>query len=326
MSKSVAVLKARQAILGALLSVAVTAVSGQTFPSRPVHMVTAEPGGGTDVVARLIAQALTTNLGQQVVVENKGGASGIIAAQTVAKAPADGYTLLIYSATLWILPYLRDNVPYDPVRDFSPIIAAASSPNILVVHPTVPANSVRELIALVKSKPGELTYGSGGSGTTLHLSAELFKAMAGLNILHVPFKSGGAAQTALLGGQLNMMFPVAAGAMPQVKAGKLRVLAVTSAQQSVLVPDVPTMAASGLPGYASELIVGVFAPAGTPAPLITRLNQEFVRVLTQADMKEKFLGVGVEPRGGTPEQMVAIVKSDMAKWGKVIKEAGIRVD
>ena len=309
----------------ALLS-SVGTVCAQNFPSKPVRMVTAEPGGGTDVIARVIAQELSAALGQQVVVENRGGASGIIAAQTVSKAPPDGYTLLLYSGNLWILPFLRDNVPYDPVKDFSPITVVASSPNILVVHPSLPVKSARELISLARARPGDLGYSSGGMGTTLHLSAELFKAMAGVNMLHVPYKSGGAALNGLLGGQVQVMFPVAAAGMPHVRSGKVRAIAVTSAQPSGLVPNLPTMAASGLPGYASELTVGFFAPAGTAATVITRLNHELVRILNNPDVKEKLFNLGVEAAGTTPEQLVATVKADMAKWGKLIKDAGIRAD
>ena len=300
-------------------------VYGQNYPNRPVRIITAQTGGATDVVVRQIAQGLTGSLNQQVIVDNRGGAAGAVAAQGVAKAPADGYTLLAYSSNLWLLPFLRNDMPF-ALTDFAPITMLGSSPNVLVVHPSLPVKSVKDLIAFSRSKPGQLSYSSGGSGSTLHLSAELFKSLAGINILHVPYKSGGVGMIDLLGGRVQVMFPVAAAAMPHEKTGRLRVLAVTSPEPSLLVPGVPTVAAAGLPGYASELTVGIFAPAGTPPAVIERLNGDIVRLLGQQDTRDKYFELGLKPAGGSSEQLLATIKAEMGKWGKVIKEAGIRGD
>ncbi|MBI4191506.1 MAG: tripartite tricarboxylate transporter substrate binding protein [Betaproteobacteria bacterium] len=313
-------------IFAAGLIVSAGAVSGQEYPNKPVRMIAAEPGGGADVMARLIGQGLSGSLGQQVVIENRGGASGAIAAEFVARSPADGYTILFYANVVWLLPFMRKNVPFDPVKDFAPISLAASSPNVLVVHPALPVKSVPALIALAKARPGELAYSTGGSGTTLHLSGELFKAIAGVNILHVPYKSGGGALNGLVGGEVQVSFLVAAAAIPQIKAGKLRAMAVTSAQPSELLPGLPTIAASGLPGYSADFTSGIFAPAATPAALINRLNQEIVALLNKADVKERFFNLGVKAIGSSPERLAATVKADMAKWSKVIRETGIRAD
>lgn len=312
------------AFLVGLMAAGADVVSGQTYPNKPIRMVTSAAGGSADFAARLIAQGLTGDLGQQVVVDNRGG-SVSTSVGIVAKAPPDGYTLLLYASSLWIAPLLQQ-VPYDPVRDFSPIILAASSPYILVVHPAVPATSVKELIALAKAKMGELNYGSSGLGTANHLAAELFNAMAGVNIVHVPYKGAGPALNALIGGQLQLMFPSAGSVTSHIKSGRLRALGVTSAEPSALAPGLPTVAASGVPGYESLLIMGIFAPAGVPAALIKRLNQEIVKVLQKADVKEKLFNSGVEAVGGSPEQLAVSVKSEMARLGKVIKDAGIRAD
>ena len=299
--------------------------SAQNYPNKPIRLVTAEAGGGADFLARLIAQGLAAGFGQQVIVDNRGAASGVVAADTVAKAPPDGYTLLLYSGVIWTLPFMR-KVPYDPARDFLPITLAAISPNILVVNPSVPANSVRDLIALAQARPGQLSYASSGIGVTPHLAAELFKAMAGVNIVHVPYKGQAQALNELIGGQVQLMFPNAASVAPHLKSGRLRPLAVTSAQPSKLFPDLPTMASSGLPGYESVVMFGTFAPAKTPAALVTRLNQEIVQSLSKSDTREKLLAVGVETVGNSQEQFAAAIKTDMARWSRVIKDAGIRAD
>jgi tripartite-type tricarboxylate transporter receptor subunit TctC len=302
------------------------AVSAQDYPNKPIRMIAAEPGGGADVMARLIGQGLTTSLGQQVVIENRSGASGAIAAEFVAKAPPDGYTILIYANVVWLLPFMRKYVPFDPVKDFAPISLAASSPNVLVVHPALPVKSVPALIALAKARPGELAYSTGGTGTTLHLCGELFKALAAVNILHVPYKTGGGALNGLVGGEVQLSFLVGAAAIPQIKAGRLRGLAVTSAQPSELLPGLPTLTASGLPGYSAEFTSGIFAPAATSAAVINRLNQEIVAYLNKPDVKERFVNVGVKALGSSPEQLAATLKADMVKWSKVIRDANIRAD
>ncbi len=305
-------------------AVAVDAASRDTYPDKPIRIITSEPGGGVDFAARLIAPALTGTLGQQVIVENRGGAGGAIAADRVARASPDGYTLLLYGSPIWLAPFLRDKVTYDPVKDFAPITLTTRSPTVLVVNPSVAAHSVKELVALAKAKPGAINIAVGGSGTASHLATELFKATAGVNMVVVPYKGSGPVITALLGGEVLMTFSNAAAIAPHVKSGKLRALAVTSAQPSPLVPDLPTVAASGLPGYESTSIYGVLAPAKTPTPIIMRLNLELVRFLMQPDVKQKFLNSGVETVGNTPREFAAAIKSDMNKLGKIIKDAGIR--
>lgn len=297
-------------------------VSSQNYPNRPIRIVTSGPGSGNDFTARLIAHGLTGSLGQQVIVDNRG----ILAGEIVANARPDGYTLLAYGTPLWLAPFFRDNVPYDPVRDFSPVTSTTDSPQILVVHPSLPVKSVKELIALAKAKPAVLNYASISTGSVSHVGAELFKVMAGVNIVRIPYKVSGLAQNDVIAGQVEMMFGIAASVTPHIKSGRLRALAVTSAQPSVLLPELPTVAAAGLPGYEATSIQGIFAPAKTPAPLINRLNQEIVRVLNQADVKEKFFNAGAETIGSSPEKFAARVKSEMARLGKVIKDAGIHAE
>jgi tripartite-type tricarboxylate transporter receptor subunit TctC len=298
---------------------------GQDFPQKPIRIVAAEPGGGGDFVARLIAQSLTGSFGQQVIVENRGGAVSV-RAEMVARAAPDGYTLQFIGSPLWLLPFMRENLSYNPVRDFAPVTLAVSTPNLLVVHPSVPANSLQELIGLARTRPGELNYGAGATGGSPHLSAELFKAMAAVNIVHIPYKGTGPALNALIGGQVHLLFAAPASVMPQVKAGRLRALAVTSLQPSALLPGLPTMADSGLPGYESVSPFGLFAPARTPVAIVNRLSQETVRVLRRADVKERLLNAGIEAVGSTPEEFASTIKSDMVRWGKLIKDAGIRED
>ena len=295
-------------------------VSGQPFPNRPVRIVSSEPGSSNDFFARLIAQGLTASLGQQVIVDNRA----IMAGDIVAKAVPDGHTLLSYGTPLWLAPLLRDNVPWDPLRDFAPISWTTSSPNILCVHPSVTAKSPQELIALAKAKPGALNYASSSAGSAAHLAAELFKAMAGVNIVRVGYKGTGSALNAVIGGEVQMMFAGTSAVALHVKSGRLRALAITSAQRSTLVPDLPTVAASGLPGYESSLILGMQAPAKTPVAIITRLHREIVQILNRPDVKEKLFNTGTEVVASTPAEFSAKIKSEMAIWGKVIKDAGIR--
>jgi tripartite-type tricarboxylate transporter receptor subunit TctC len=295
--------------------------SGQNFPNKPIRIVTSEAGGGNDVQARLIAQGLTGALGEQVIVENRP--SGIIPGDIVSKAQPNGYTLLLYNNALWTGPLIQ-STPYDAVKDFSPIVAVSKAANVLVVNPALPIHSVAELIALAKAKPGELNYGSSGTGASNHLAAELFRVMAGINIVRINYKGAGPALTALLAGEIQLMFPTAGAVAPHMRTGRVRVLAVTSAEPTALAPGVPTVAASGLPGYESISIYGIFAPAGTPRVLIDKLNREIVRLLNRADIKEKFFNAGMETMGGSPEQLAATVKSEIARVGRVIKQAGIR--
>jgi tripartite-type tricarboxylate transporter receptor subunit TctC len=297
-------------------------VSGQEYPNKPIRIVTDAAGGNTDLQARLIAQGISGPLGQPVIVDNRP--SGVIPIEVVSKALPDGYILLVNSGTLWIEPLLR-KTPYDPVRDFSPITLAAMSPLILVVHPSLPVKSVKDLIALAKAKPGELNYSSGPTGGPNHLAAELFKSMAGVNIVHVSYQGGGPAVTALMGGEVQLLFSLAATATPHVRSGKLRALAVSSAQPSALAPDLPTVAMT-LPGYEAGSMTGMFAPAKTPQAIINRLNQEIVRFLKTPETKEKFLSAGIEPVGSSPAESGAKMKSEMAALGKVIKDAGIKAE
>jgi len=305
-----------------LLAAGAGVASGQDYPNKPVRMVTAAPGAAGDFVARLVALGLTESWGQQVIVENRGG-SGVIPIEIVAKALPDGYTLLVFGTTLWLLPLIQ-KVSYNPIGDFSPITLAAVTPLLLVVHPSLPVKSIKELIAWAKAKPGELNYASGISGSATHLPAELFKAMAGVNIVRVAYKGGAPAISALIGGEVQVMFATASGAGPHVNSGRLRALAVTSAQPSALFPGLPTVAASGLPGYDAASIMCIFAPAKTPAALVGRLNRDIVRVLNKADVKERFIKAGSEVVASSPKELAAAMKSDMATMGKVIRDAGIR--
>jgi tripartite-type tricarboxylate transporter receptor subunit TctC len=304
---------------------AIPGAQSQNYPSKPIRMVTTAPGSSADFAARLTAQALTVSLGQQVVVDGQGGASGVIAALSVAKAPADGYTMLFFGNGIWTLPLLQA-VPYDPIKDFAPITLAVSAPNILVVHPSLPTRSVKELIAFAKARPGQLNYASGGTASSNHLATELFKSMAKVSIARIQYKGTGPATNAVIAGEVQLMFPAAAAAVPYIKSGRLRALGVSSAAPSSLTPGLPTIASSGLPGYESSVTIGVFTPANTPQPVVTRLNQEFVRALNLPDVKEKLLKSGVEVVGSSPEAFLEVVKAEMAKYGAVIKDAGIKAE
>ena len=296
---------------------------GQNFPSRPLRMLTGGAGRGNDVVARLIAQGLTTSWGQQVIVDNRP--SGIIPGEIVSKAQPDGYTMVVSGASFWISP-LFQAAPYDPVKDFSPITLPVNTPNILAVNLALPVKSVKELIALAKAKPGELNYGAPGTGSSPHLGGELFKALAGVNIVRINYKSAGAAITDLIAGQVQMTFGNALSVSPHVRSGRVKGLAVTSAQPSPLFPDLPTVAATGLPGYELISPFGIFAPARTPRTIINTINAEIVRILNRPDSQEKLFNLGMEVVGSSPEQLDAMVKSETAKWRKVIRDAGIRAD
>ena len=296
----------------------------QPFPSKPLRMLTAEPGGGSDLTARIIAQGLSASLGQGVVVDNRVG--GINIAELAARAAPDGYTLLTYSSTLWLIPLMRAHTPYDPLRDYAPVTLIGSSPMVLVTHPSVAATSVKELIALAKAKPGELNFASGPSGAIPHLSAELFKYMAGIDIVHVPYKGVGAAVTDLIGGRTQLMMPNASAALPHIKSNRLRGLAVSSAQPSALAPGLPSMAQAGLPGYESVAMYAVFAPAKTPAAIVQRLNHEIVRHLHRAEIKDKLLAASTDIIASTPQGLADTLRAEMARMGKVIKAARIRVD
>ena len=312
--------------LGLIAAVADVAI-GQIYPHKPIRIVTNVAGSGSDFTSRLIAQGLAARLGQPVIVDNR--VSGLIS-ETVAKAPPDGYTLLINGSSVWVLPLLRDKVPYDAQKDFAPIANIGLTPDkqpiVLVLHPLVPVRSVEELIALARAKPGHLNYASTATGSPNHLAAELFKSMTGTNMVRITYKGSGPALNDLIGGQVQLTFGTSASVIPHVKSGRLKALAVTSAQPSELLPGLPTISASGVPGYEAGTIYGVLAPTKTPAALINRLNQEIVLVLSDADVKAKFFNVGVETVGSTPQQFAAYIKSDIARMGKVIRDAGIKAD
>lgn len=294
--------------------------NAQNYPDKPIRMLTSEAGGGSDFVARLVAQGMGMHLGQRVVVDNRG----IVSADIAAHAPADGYTLILYGSPLWLSPFLRAQLPYDPVRDYAPVSLVVSTPNVVVVHPGVPVQTITELIALARAKPGALNYSSASTGSTQHLAAELFKSMAGADVVRIPYKGSGPALNAVIAGQVQLMFPSAGSVTQHVKAGRLRALAVTTAHPSALVPGLPTVAESGLPGYESVSPFGVFAPLKTPQAIVARLNRSIVDGLNDAEIKSRFFNAGVETVGSTPAQLAAMLQSEMAKWGKLIREAGIR--
>ncbi len=297
--------------------------SGQSYPTKPIRIFTFGVGGASDFTARLIAQGITGPLGQPVVVENRP--TGVIPGDIVAKAPPDGYSLLVVGGTFWNGPLLQAT-PYDPIRDFSPITLANRSPLFVTVHPSLPVKSIKELIALAKGRPGVLNYASDGAGGPPHLAAEYFKSMAGVDIVGIRYKSGASQMAELIGGHVQLIFGNAAQVTPHIKSAKLRALAVTSAQPSVLAPNLPTVSASGLPGYEVDTMTGAFSPAKTPDAIIKRLNQEMVRYLKTVEARDRFLGINVEAVGTSPEEFGTVVRSEMARMEKVVKSAGIRGD
>jgi tripartite-type tricarboxylate transporter receptor subunit TctC len=313
-------------VLGALLlALALPAAAQTRYPVKPVRfIVPSAAGGGTDIIARAIAQKLSEALGQQFVVENKPGAGQMIGLEAAAKAPADGHTIVMSASTLAINPVMYKKVPYDPVRGFAPITQAASLPNVLVVHPSLPVKSVAELIALAKREPGKLAYASAGIGTSPQMSVELLKSLAGIDMLHVPYKGTTPGVVDLLAGQVSVMAPNVLTVLPHVKAGKLRPLAVTSARRSEVLPDVPTIAEAGVPGYESVQWYGVLAPAGTPRDIIQRLHAEIVRALRAGDVRERLAADGAEPVGNSPEEFAAFIRAEIVKWAAVAKAAGIQ--
>jgi tripartite-type tricarboxylate transporter receptor subunit TctC len=292
------------------------------YPEKPLRIVTSEAGGGNDVPARIVAQGLTLALGQQVVIENRP--SGVVPAEIVAKAAPNGYTLLLYNNALWTAPLIQAT-PYDVLRDFVPVTAVARAVNVLVVNPALPVKSVADLITLAKSKAGGLNYGSSGTGASNHLAAEMFRTMAQIDIVRVNYKGASPALTALIAGELQLMFPTAGAVTPHVRGGRLKALAVTSAAPTALFPGVPALSAT-LPGYESLAIYGLFAPAGTPRAIVGKLNSAVVQYLEQTDVRDKFANAGMDATGSTPEQLGASVKAEVARVGKVIRDAGIRAD
>jgi len=283
------------------------------------------PGGGTDIVGRIVAQKLSEALGQQVVVDNRGGATGSIGAELVAKSLPDGYTILMGNiAPNAINVSLQPKLPYDPVADFAPVSLVAITPNILVVHPSLPVKTVKELVALARARPGQLNYPSAGVGSSSHLAGELLAILTGIRIVHIPYKGGGPAMIDTISGEMQMMFATMPAAMPHVKSGRVRPVAVTTTQRSPTLPELPTVSETGVKGYEASTWYGVLTPARTPRPVIDRLHGETVRMLAAPDVRERLGSQGFEPAGSTPEEFAAYIKSEIAKWGKVIRTAGIR--
>jgi len=300
----------------------------QAYPNKPVRLVvTSPPGGSQDFLARLLAQALTPALGQQVVVDNRTGASGVIGIDFVARAAPDGYTLLLGAAgPIAIVPALKSNLPFDPLRDFAPITMVASGPFAVVVHPSVPAKSLKELIAIARAKPRSLNYGSSGAGASPHLAAELLKSMAQIDLVHIPYKGVGPALTDLIGGQIDLMFADVHLVLPHAKAGRLRALAVTSRSRSAVMPGAPTVSEAGVPGYAAGTWFGVLAPAATPPEVVARLNGEIGKILGAASLRERLSTQGIEPHASTSGEFGAHLKSEIEKWRRVVKVASIKLE
>lgn len=300
-------------------------IAQQDYPTRPLRLIVpTAPGGGTDFTARTIAQKLGEAIGQTVIVDNRPGAAGNIGVDIAAKASPDGYTLVMPITSFPINPHLYDKLPFDTVTDFAPIVLASSAPLLLVLNPAVPAKSVSELIAVAKSKPGQLNYANSGNGTTAHLAGELFKKMAGVNLVSVPYKGGGPAVIDLIAGQVQVYFSTIPAALAQVQAGRLRGIAVTATRRVPLIPEVPTAAESGLPGFEVIGWFGLFAPAATPKPIIARLNTEINAVLKLAETQKRFSGDGLVPGGGTPEELGNFLRAEVAKWGALIRDAGLK--
>jgi tripartite-type tricarboxylate transporter receptor subunit TctC len=295
--------------------------AAQSYPDKHVRLITAAAGAASDFVSRMVAAGLTELWGQAVVIDNRGG-SAVIPIELVAKAPPDGYTLLAFGSALWHLPLML-SVSYDPIKDLAPITLVATTPLIAVVHPTLPVNSIKELIALAKSRPGQLNYSSGIAGSATHLTTELFKAMAGIDLVRVSYKGGAPALNALLSAETQVMFANASGGGPHAKSGRLRALAVTSARRSALFPELPTVAEAGVPGYESTSTQCIFAPGATPVSLVNRLNRDLVMVLSKAEVKERFLRVGSEIVASSPDELATVIKADTVRIGNLIKQAGI---
>ena len=312
------------ALLAALLSFAAAA---QTYPVKPVRLIVGPgPGSGTDVVARAIALRLTERMGQSVIVDNRVGAGGTIAVATVAKSPADGYTLLFVSGSLVIHPSIYRKLPYDVERDLAPITLVGVVPQVLVVHPSLPAKSMREFLALAKKRPGEINYGSGGVGSTGHLAGELLQSNAGIKLVHVPYKGAGPAAVDVMAGQIQGLFTSAVNALQHARTGKVRMIGVTTSKRAAAIPEVPTFAESGVPDYELMTWYGVLAPAGTPRAVIDRVNQEVAGVIKLPDVQSRLVADGVEPSGNSPEQFAALIKRELARIARIIKTANIQVE
>jgi tripartite-type tricarboxylate transporter receptor subunit TctC len=318
----------RALVVLSALAACITPALAQNYPTRPIRMVIGfPPGGGTDIVGRIVAQKLSEVVGQQVLPDNRGGASGQIAAEIVAKAAPDGYNIMmVHIAALSILPSLVAKLPYDAEKDFAPISLVAIGPNLLVVHPSLPVKTVKDLIALAKARPGQIQYASPGAGTVQHLAGELFKLQAKVDMLHVPYKGSGQSIVDLVAGQVHLDFDSVPPVINHVKAGRLRALAVTSAKRFSLLPEMPTISESGVPGFDMSTWWGLVAPGAVSKDIVTRLNAETVKLLRQNDVKEKIANVGAEVVGTSPEEFAAFIRSERAKYAKVVKTANIKLD
>jgi tripartite-type tricarboxylate transporter receptor subunit TctC len=314
--------------ISCVIAMAGAAAAHAQYPSKPVRLiVTAAAGSGPDITARIVGQKLNVALGQPVVVENRPGAGGSIAAELAAKAPPDGYTLVMASAgSHAVSPALYPKLAWDPIRDFAPITIVSIAPNILIVHPSLPVNSVRELVALAKARPGQLSFGSGGSGSSAHLSGELFRLMTGIRIVHIPFKGAPSAALGIISGQVEMGLLNLPPTLPQVRNGRLKGLAVTTLKRAAAVPDLPTIAEAGVPGYEAATWYGIMAPAATPADIMARLYSIIIADLRTNDTRARIAADGGEVVGSTPEEFTAVLKRDLEKWTRVVRDSGVRPD
>lgn len=321
----------RQISALALLTLAgwvnVHAQTAQTYPSKPIRFIVPyAPGGSTSQVARLVAAKMTESWGQQVLVDNRGGANTVIGTDALAKSAPDGYTISLHTSTLATLPHLLPSLPFDPIKDFEPVTTLVTTQLVLVLHPSVPADNLAEFIALAKAKPNELNFAAVGTGSSTHLAGEMFKSVAGVKMQHVPYKGTAPALTDLIGGQIQLNFDTPITSLPHVRAGKLKAIAVTGKTRLASMPDVPTFAEAGLPEYDFQLWFGVLAPAGTPKDIVNKLATEIARILTLPDVKENLMARAVDPKSMGPDEFGALIKSDLERYGKVIKAAGIKIE
>jgi tripartite-type tricarboxylate transporter receptor subunit TctC len=309
--------------LGHILTVA----AQEAYPSRPLRFILPfPPGGGTDILGRLIAERLSANLGQPVVIENRGGAGGNVGASEAARAAPDGYTIVLAAPSLAISPSLYSKLNYDPVKDFAPVSLVATVPNVMITHPSVAAQTLQDFIALARSHPGAMNFGSGGSGTSNHLAGELFSIVTGTKLVHVPYKGVNLAMNDVLSGQVHLVVIGIPAAAPHIKSGRLRALALIAPQRAPALPEVPTVAEAGLADFEVTTWYGVLAPAGTPRPIVARLNGELVKIMHAAEMKERLAGMATDALTSTPEEFAAYLKQEIAKWGDVVRRAGLKAD
>jgi tripartite-type tricarboxylate transporter receptor subunit TctC len=311
-----------------LCSLLVAAAGAQdAYPSRPVRFILPfPPGGGTDILGRVIAERLSTSLGQPVVTENRGGAGGNVGAEAAAHSAPDGYTIVLVAPSLAISPSLYSKLNYDPVKDLAPISLVATVPNVMITNPSVEAKNLQEFIALARSKPGQMNFGSGGAGTSNHLAGELFNIVTGAKLVHVPYKGVNLAMQGVLAGEIQLVFIGIPAALPHIKAGKLRALALVAPQRSPALPDVPTVAEAGLKDFDVTTWYGVMVPAGTPRPIVTRLNGELVKIMQAPEVKERLAGMATDPLTSTPEEFAAYLRQEIAKWGDVVRKANLKAD